>query len=272
MNALAGTGAQRGGMVLGVIFGLLIGLGIALGVAMYIAKVPVPFMDKTGGHRTPEQEAADAERLRNWDPNAGLAGRTARPVFEAASNAASATAAAASGASAVAQAASAASAPAPVVVVQPVPPRRSASAPVALASAPRSTRDPAAILSGREPGSPSTAGSPGNPGSTVQAILPPAVPTAPRVTEAKEARPAAVQGFQVQAGAYSSATEAEQQRARLALQGYSARLHEREINGRMVYRVRIGPFDTRNEADKLREQLQSAGVDAILIPAPHPAQ
>jgi len=264
MNALAGTGAQRGGMVLGVIFGLLIGLGIALGVAMYIAKVPVPFMDKTGGHRTPEQEAADAERLRNWDPNAGLAGRTARPVFEAASNAASATAAAASGASAVAQAASAASAPAPVVVVQPVPPRRSASAPVALASAPRSTRDPAAILSGREPGSP------GSSGSTVQAILPP--PAASRVTEAKEARPAAVQGFQVQAGAYSSATEAEQQRARLALQGYSARLHEREINGRMVYRVRIGPFDTRNEADKLREQLQSAGVDAILIPAPHPAQ
>ncbi|NDY93161.1 hypothetical protein G3A44_18365, partial [Ideonella sp. TBM-1] len=62
---------QRGGTLLGLILGLLLGLGIALGVALYIAKVPVPFVDKVG-RRTPEQDAAEAEKLRHWDPNAAL--------------------------------------------------------------------------------------------------------------------------------------------------------------------------------------------------------
>ena len=75
--------AQRGGFVLGMIVGLLVGLAIALGVALCIAKVPVPFMDKVG-HRTPEQEAQEAEKLKSWDPNAGLAGKQApRPVMAA---------------------------------------------------------------------------------------------------------------------------------------------------------------------------------------------
>ena len=75
--------AQRGGFILGLIVGLLVGLAVALGVALYIAKVPVPFMDKVG-HRTAEQDAAESERLKSWDPNAGLAGKQApRPVMAA---------------------------------------------------------------------------------------------------------------------------------------------------------------------------------------------
>ena len=66
--------AQRGGTFLGIVLGLLIGLGVALAVALYIAKVPVPFVDKVP-HRTAEQDAAEAERNKNWDPNAPLAGK-----------------------------------------------------------------------------------------------------------------------------------------------------------------------------------------------------
>ena len=57
---------QRGGFALGLIVGLLSGLALALGVALYIAKVPSPFHDKVP-HRTPEQEAAEAEKLKSWE-------------------------------------------------------------------------------------------------------------------------------------------------------------------------------------------------------------
>ena len=53
--------------------GLLLGLAIALGVALYISKVPVPFVNKAPS-RTAEMDAAEAERNKNWDPNAPLYG------------------------------------------------------------------------------------------------------------------------------------------------------------------------------------------------------
>jgi cell division protein FtsN len=77
---------QRGGFVIGFVIGLLIGLVVALAVALYVTKVPVPFVNKVP-QRTAEQDAAEAERNKNWDPNAGLGGKTvpARPVAPAAS-------------------------------------------------------------------------------------------------------------------------------------------------------------------------------------------
>jgi cell division protein FtsN len=68
--------AQRGNFLLGLVVGLLIGLSLALGVALYITKAPVPFVDKVP-QRTAEQDRAEAERNRQWDPNAALSGRSA---------------------------------------------------------------------------------------------------------------------------------------------------------------------------------------------------
>jgi cell division protein FtsN len=114
---------QRGGFVVGLIVGLLVGLAIALGVALYVTKVPVPFVNKVP-QRTAEQDAAEAEKNKNWDPNAPLAGKNgARP---------------ASGV--------------PTGIVPPA-----ASAPVAAVPAP-STRDPAAILADRAPVPPAVKG------------------------------------------------------------------------------------------------------------------
>lgn len=73
----AGNKNQQGGFVLGLIVGLLVGLAVALGVALYITKVPIPFVNKVP-QRTAEQDAAEAERNKNWDPNAPLAGKAAR--------------------------------------------------------------------------------------------------------------------------------------------------------------------------------------------------
>ena len=88
---LSSRTAQRGGFFIGAIVGLLIGLAVALGVALYVTKVPVPFIDKVP-QRTAEQDAAEAEKNKNWDPNAGLAGRNpARPATAASAPAGAAT-------------------------------------------------------------------------------------------------------------------------------------------------------------------------------------
>lgn len=105
---------ERGGLVLGLIIGLLIGLVLALAVALWVTKAPVPFVNKVPP-RTAEQDAAEAERNKTWNPNAPLAGK---PGPSAAS--------------------------APPASAMPPPVAASAALP-----APRATaRDPAAILAG----------------------------------------------------------------------------------------------------------------------------
>ncbi|NRF66346.1 SPOR domain-containing protein [Aquincola sp. S2] len=204
-------GTQRGGFVMGLIVGLLLGLALALGVALYITKVPIPFVNKVP-MRTAEQDAAEAAKNRNWDPNAPLAGKNpARPAP---------VAAAASGV------VEAASAPPPRVAA-------SAQAPAQLASAPKPGRDPAAILAGQAPKSTASA-------------------------------PEAF-SYYVQAGAFARPEDAEQQRAKLAMLGVGARVMEREQAGRMVYRVRVGPFDARQEAEAVQGRLAASSVEANLV-------
>lgn len=69
-----GMNTQRGGTLLGLIIGALIGLAAALAVAVYITKVPVPFMNKSQS-RSPDHDAAEAKKNRDWDPNAPLYGK-----------------------------------------------------------------------------------------------------------------------------------------------------------------------------------------------------
>ena len=71
---------QRGGFVLGLVVGIVAGIVVSLGVALYVTKVPVPFVNKVQ-QRTAEQEAAEIEKNRNWDPNSPLYGKNpARPA------------------------------------------------------------------------------------------------------------------------------------------------------------------------------------------------
>ena len=63
-----------GGTLLGFIAGLLIGLMVALGVALYVSKVPMPFMNK-GATRSADPAGNDADKAKDWDPNAPLYGK-----------------------------------------------------------------------------------------------------------------------------------------------------------------------------------------------------
>jgi cell division protein FtsN len=67
---------QRGSTLVGFIIGLLVGLTVALGVAIYVTKVPIPFLSK-GPARSADLDAAEAEKNKDWDPNAPLYGKKA---------------------------------------------------------------------------------------------------------------------------------------------------------------------------------------------------
>ena len=69
----------------------------------------------------------------------------------------------------------------------------------------------------------------------------------------------------VQAGAFRTPEDAEQQRAKLLLMGFQAKVTEREQSGRTVYRVRLGPFDKKDDADKNKEKLEGNGVETALV-------
>jgi cell division protein FtsN len=185
--------AQHGGFMVGLVVGLLIGLALALGVALYVTKVPVPFINKVP-QRTADQDAAEAERNKSWDPNAGLS--TQPPA-------------------------------------RPAAPVRPAAPPVA------ATTTPAPAASAVQPAA-SAARAASRPGA-----------------------PALI--FFAQAGAFTRADDAEAQRAKLALMGMDAKVTEREQAGRTVYRVRVGPYEARAQADAAIEKLQAAGVESTLV-------
>ncbi len=69
----------------------------------------------------------------------------------------------------------------------------------------------------------------------------------------------------MQAGAFRTQPDADAQRAKLAMLGWEARVSEREQNGRTVFRVRVGPFGKRDDAEPLKEKLDGAGVESALV-------
>lgn len=71
--------------------------------------------------------------------------------------------------------------------------------------------------------------------------------------------------YMVQAGAYRSNADADAQKAKLAMLGLDAKVSERDQAGRVVYRVRLGPFSDKGAAERLRAQLQNNGIDNTLV-------
>jgi cell division protein FtsN len=69
----------------------------------------------------------------------------------------------------------------------------------------------------------------------------------------------------IQVGAFHSTEDAEGQRAKLALGGYDPKISERDQAGKMVYRVRLGPFDSKSEAEQIQAKLKSIKFESALI-------
>ena len=226
---------QRGGTFLGIIIGALLGLGAALAVAVYITKVPVPFMNK-GVSRSADSDAAEAQKNRDWNPNAGLAGKNAIK-------------------------------PPPPAAVPELPQSVTSPGPVVVTPAAKTPAAPAVAVPGVVP--PAKVAKPAVSSDPLGDLAKSRTET-PAVAAAPVAVAAAGSGadpfsYFIQAGAFRTLEDAEQQRARLSLLGVTARVTEREQAGRTVYRVRLGPFDKKDEADKVKDRLDSNSIETALV-------
>jgi len=132
--------------------------------------------------------------------------------------------------------------PAPGAAPAETAPATTAAVPPQPVAPPASTRDPAAIL-GEAPAAPA---------APVVAAMP-ALPSADPFS------------YFVQAGAYGRTEDAERQRARLAMLGFGAKVTEREQSGRTIYRVRLGPYAQKDEADEVKRKIDDAGIDSALV-------
>ncbi|GAB3367465.1 MULTISPECIES: SPOR domain-containing protein [Giesbergeria] len=231
---------QQGGTILGFILGLVVGLGAAFAVAVYVTKVPVPFLNK-GAVRGTEQDAAENEKNKDWDPNAPLYGKNpARPA---------------------------------VVESAPVVAPPSAAEPVAKPSATESKPTPEGAADSKTAPKPETKADskaeakPDAKANTSASADPLGDLAKSRANATANATSTADDAFTyfLQTGAFGSQTDAEAQRAKLAMMGWEARVSEREQNGRTVFRVRVGPFGKRGDAEQLKEKLDGAGVDSALV-------
>ena len=208
---------QQGGTLLGFVLGLVIGLVVALGVAMYVTKVPMPFSNKNQS-RSAEQDAVEAEKNKDWNPNGALQSKPAAVEVPA------------EGAT-----------PAPGS-----PP--SANAP----AAPAVTADPLADLDKKS-----------TPNSGASSALPP--PAAATPQPASKAATNDPFTYFVQAGAFKTAADADAQKAKLSMMGIEAKVSEREQAGRAIFRVRSGPFDDKEQAEKIKARLDANSMDAALV-------
>lgn len=96
--------------------------------------------------------------------------------------------------------------------------------------------------------------------------LPP-VPPAP-VLPAPVQKPLAADvvsgGFYLQAGSFADLTNANAAKAKLQAHG-AATIRAVTVNGTVFYRVLLGPWSSRSDADRARERLVQAGTNAIVV-------
>jgi DedD protein len=89
----------------------------------------------------------------------------------------------------------------------------------------------------------------------------------PKSTAKSEPKKTAAQaGFLVQVGAYSKLEAANGVKARLASGGHSVSVETIKLDdGSERHRVRIGPFETRELANQVRDRAKSQGYDAMVV-------
>lgn len=94
------------------------------------------------------------------------------------------------------------------------------------------------------------------------AATPAAASAAPAVAKADDGA-----RYILQAGAFGASGDAEALKARIALLGLNARVESAAINGKTVYRVRMGPYGTASELAEAKGKLGNGGLPAMAIKA-----
>jgi DedD protein len=129
-----------------------------------------------------------------------------------------------------------------------------APAPAAASAAPPARQAAAEPSKGSPPPSPP----PPSPAAAKAAPAPPAAPPAPTVADGK-AR------FVVQVGAYADEASARTVRQRIERLGLKTYTQEVDVQGQRRIRVRIGPFETQQQAAKVLDTLKAANLPGAVL-------
>ena len=250
---------QTGGTFLGIVLGLIVGLAIAVVVALYITRAPTPFVAKVAPPAASDAGASQPQ----YDPNRPLQGKSpGQPVPQAAQPAPPNTAPGQTNSQTQSSGmleepqivevppATNANGSANGVAVPPKPAQENGGG-----TPPTPPRKPQQQASNEPPSS----GTPGVRANNTPA--PNAKPGEPAPPTANDANT----GYLLQVGAYKTSADAEQQRARLAFQGFESKVTQRDAGGVTYYRVRIGPFSKFEDMNSTRQRLVDAGVDTAVI-------
>lgn len=230
---------QRGGTFLGLVLGLIVGLAIAVVVALYITKSPAPFQQKGTNGSAQQRPQSEPGNVATPLPAPAQPQQQAegpsdpnRPLWS--------------------------KTPAKPVGQSDAQPSTPAQPPVAT---PRPADQPAAS-NGAANGAakPADASRPAEKPATRPAEKPVADP----IAEIAQADANKV-GYLLQVGAFRSQDDADRQKANLAMQGFEAKVTERDVNGVKMYRVRLGPFNRIEDMNRARDRLQSNGFEASVI-------
>jgi cell division protein FtsN len=236
---------QTGGTFLGIVLGLIVGLAIAVVVALYITRAPTPFVAKVAPPAASDASASDAQ----YDPNRPLQGKTPGQAVPQAAQPAQPNAAPAQN-------------PAGGMLQEPeiveVPPASSPST-NGVAVAPQPAQDngtSTAVV--KKPQQATSAPTSAAAAAASNNAAKPGSGAEPSALDANS-------GYFLQVGAYKTSADAEQQRARLAFQGFESKVTQRDAGGVTYYRVRIGPFSKFDDMNSARQRLSDAGVDTAVI-------
>lgn len=85
-------------------------------------------------------------------------------------------------------------------------------------------------------------------------------PAEAKKEESKPAKPVSLQ-----AGAFSSESDADNQKAKLAMQGIEAKVIPVQVQDKTLYRVRFGRYTSAEDAAKVQADLKNAGIATTLI-------
>ncbi|MCW3479916.1 SPOR domain-containing protein [Neisseriaceae bacterium JH1-16] len=236
-----------GGMMAGVLIGLIVGIGAAVGLAMYLNKSSTPFsnMEKFDRKADASTTVAKPEVL---EPGTRITDQSATQAKQ-----------------------EAAPAPATLPPAEEISPAPATPAP---APTPAPTPAPAAKPSHEraKPAPAQAKSDDSSPDFDFYKILPGQVDAVPNnAKQGKSSEPSAsapAKKTYLQLGAFQHENEADNLKAKLALLGIEAKIQSVNVPDKgLVHRVRVGPFGSGAEADRMRSQLKQSGIDASPVKA-----
>ena len=117
------------------------------------------------------------------------------------------------------------------------------------------------ILPGDGKATPQKSGKPAEPAPTS------ATPAAPASTPTSPATPTkSTEPLFLQAGAFQNESDAESLKAKIAFAGFEATVKPVNVAGKgTLYRVRLGPFRSQDEVNRIKSALSQSGMNAAVV-------